>query len=595
MNRFTFLIMSMVLLFKYNAGKAQNISGVINNYASVTSISGNAVTVFSVTAFSPGDRILLIQMKGASVNVSNTASFGDIISLGGAGTYEFLTILSISGNAITPTSALTHTYNYTSGAVQVLRVPRYCAPTVINPLTCATWSLSRGIGGVLAFEAGTLTLNADIDVSAKGFGGGNFATSSFSCDNGNYADVAGVNGGKKGESISAYITGMDGLKGKQANGGGAANSGNSGGGGGANAGDGGFGGNQYSGCGSYDDRGIGGASISPSLSALIMGGGGGGGYRDNNLVATPGGNGGGIIYIRANVIISNNHTITANGGSVTIVADAEGAGGGGAGGTIFIECNTISGNLLVRTDGGSGGSSHNSVFVTACHGTGGGGGGGVFAHSTPALLPGTTYSSSGGPAGVITNTDSACFGSTYGATDGTDGTMLGGFPATTLVLSSPTLNIIQTNTDICLGETTSLTASGAGTYSWSTGSTNTTIAVTPTATSAYTLSGMSSGANGCALALTATVNVYSCTGLASINGGETEIKVYPNPTNGRLFIETENNVTIQVYDALGKKIIEEMFQKGNHTLELEGYPAGIYLLKSVGTPGVRQLKIIKTN
>ena len=49
----------------------------------------NAITVGNVSAFSIGDNVLVIQMKGATVNTTNTAAAGSITNIGNAGNYEF--------------------------------------------------------------------------------------------------------------------------------------------------------------------------------------------------------------------------------------------------------------------------------------------------------------------------------------------------------------------------------------------------------------------------------------------------------------------------------------------------------------------------
>ena len=80
---------------------AQSIGGIVNTYTAVTNITPNSVTVSSAAGFSVGDRVLLIQMKGATINQTNTASFGQIVALGSAGNFEFTNIASINGNTIT--------------------------------------------------------------------------------------------------------------------------------------------------------------------------------------------------------------------------------------------------------------------------------------------------------------------------------------------------------------------------------------------------------------------------------------------------------------------------------------------------------------
>ncbi len=489
-----------VLIVTFN--KAQNIAGTINAYANVTNIAGTNITVGATAGFAVGDQVMIIQMKGANVAGVNNATFGNITALNSAGMYEFLDITAIAGNVITLNTAPINNYNFNTGSVQLVTVPKYCLPVVTNTLTCAAWNGT--VGGVLAFEAGTLTLNSDINVSALGFRGGNFVAGGFCCSINGFA---GVSGGEKGESVSNYIPGFMRMKANQANGGGGSNCGNSGGGGGGNAGAGGLGGNQYNGCGAFDDRGIGGITLAPNAARMFMGGGGGGGFRDNNQTATAGAPGGAIIYIRANEIVCNNRVIAANGGTVAVVANDEGSGGGGAGGTIFISCNNYNGNLTVSTNGGRGGSNNNTIFPTMCHGPGGGGGGGLYAFSTAALPGGVTYISNGGAAGTVNNAASACFNTTFGAQVGQPGITLPNLPAPLVSVNLPTVTVTGNNT-VCAGATTTLTANGANTYTWNPGSIFTaTAALNPAATTVYTVIGASG-----ACTAQATETVYALPG-----------------------------------------------------------------------------------
>ncbi|MDI1356533.1 MAG: T9SS type A sorting domain-containing protein [bacterium] len=64
------------------------------------------------------------------------------------------------------------------------------------------------------------------------------------------------------------------------------------------------------------------------------------------------------------------------------------------------------------------------------------------------------------------------------------------------VNSLPPMAIVITNSVICFGKTTTLTASGSTTYTWNTGSTTTSIVVSPTVSSNYTITG-TAAATGC--------------------------------------------------------------------------------------------------
>lgn len=61
------------------------------------------------------------------------------------------------------------------------------------------------------------------------------------------------------------------------------------------------------------------------------------------------------------------------------------------------------------------------------------------------------------------------------------------------VYTNPTVVVSSSSGSLCSGSTATLTVNGASTYSWSTGSTNTVISVTPSTTVVYTITGSNSG------------------------------------------------------------------------------------------------------
>lgn len=570
---------------------AQNIHGIINQYASVTNLNNQTITVNTATAFAVSDKILLIQMKGAEIDTNSNSNFGDIINLNQAGVYEFLNIASINGNNIVTESLPTNTYQIPNGVVQIVRVPKFCNATVVGSLTCLPWNGS--VGGVLAFEAATLALNGNIDVNGKGFRGGNLINGQFNCSTTKYKGAAGADGAKKGESISSYISGYDGGRGKQANGGGGGNPGNSGGGGGSLAGFGGFGGHEYDGCGITDERGIGGSTLTASINRMILGGGGGAGYRDNNMTSSAGGNGGGIVYIKTNQLIANNQSISSNGASVTILSDAESGGGGGAGGSVFLACNLITGSLNVSTSGGNGGSNYNNMFVIYCHGTGGGGGGGIFAYSGATIPSNINYTSIGGAAGIITNSASTCYSTTYGASDGGAGIQIGNLPTNLIAFTEPNLSVTGERS-ICLGETTTLTANGASSYKWNNGSTQTSVAFSPTTTTTFTLSGQLSATNACIAEMYGSIFVAACTSLNTLTNDQKNIQVFPNPFKQEITIECEGIISVKLYNEIGEKIHDEKLHETTSTLKLSHLKIGVYFLELNTEHGVFYRKILKS-
>ena len=123
----------------------------------------------------------------------------------------------------------------------------------------------------------------------------------------------------------------------------------------------------------------------------------------------------------------------------------------------------------------------------------------------------------------ITVTPSATTGYSVSGTS-SNGCLSGSSAVTTVSVSSlPLISMTGTNT-ICTGASTSLTASGASTYTWSTGSNATGISVSPTVTTTYSLNGTSSAGciNAAPAILSVTVNalpVISITGTNAICTG----------------------------------------------------------------------------
>jgi hypothetical protein len=450
-NRSTIGLLLAVLFYSCIQANAQTASGIVNSYCQVTAINTttNTVTVDNATGLYPGQRVLLIQMKGASINPSNASTYGDITAIGDAGNYEFDTICTIAGNAVTLKETLLNSYA-PAGNVQLVSIPSYGSVIVSGTVTASAWDPTTGKGGVVVISAlDTIFLNADVNVSGQGFLGGaliNYPVPPFSCDwytpvNNYYLPAAGnadYTGGKKGEGITPYILNEECGMGKLANGGGGGNNTNTGGAGGGNYGAGGAGGQRagegYFYChGQYP--GIGGAGLSSygysvANNRIFLGGGGGSGH-ENNGVGLPGGNGGGIIILEAPVIVGGGGGLLASGvaplnptNTDQTQAEGDGGGGGGAGGTIILNAAVIRGSIVAQAMGGNG--SNSSNLVNDCTGPGGGGAGGVVWVAGSSFPAAVSASETGGTSGVVSSGNSllSCRGLANGATPGNAGTNL---------------------------------------------------------------------------------------------------------------------------------------------------------------------------
>lgn len=413
----------------YQLGFSQtSLDGVINIYSKVLDIElvqcNTRIEIDDASNYSVGDRILIIQMKGAVIDSSNSPQFGNVVLLENAGNFEFCTIVSKDGSAII-TNELNNAYSPKTGAVQIVSVPVYYSATVDGKLTCNPWNGETG--GVLVFEVKEqLRLNENIDVSGKGFRGGTISNNpDGSCGSGSlnffYPLTQGTStwvegGAEKGEGIAIISESKKAGKGKLANGGGGGNKHNHGGGGGGNYTKGGKGGNALAGCADFENGGIGGINLLPSNQKVFLGGGGGCG-DDNNRVGTTGENGGGIVLIKAKTLNGANHSIMSNGNSQVKngYGIADGAGGGGAGGSIYLDIETAEGVTNLYANGGDGG---DQEATYGCVGPGGGGGSGAVLMSRAHSSLNFTVNQTPGEAGQFLTSGYSCSGTSYGAQGG---------------------------------------------------------------------------------------------------------------------------------------------------------------------------------
>ena len=171
--------------------------------------------------------------------------------------------------------------------------------------------------------------------------------------------------------------------------------------------------------------------------------------------------------------------------------------------------------------------------------------------------------------------------------------------ATVTVNALPNVVVVSSNSIICAGQSTTLTASGAITYSWNTTATSAAIIVTPTITTTYTV--MGTNGSGCKKTASILQNVNVCTGLNNIAASSnSNFFVYPNPTNGKITIETEKDnafLQIEVINELGQQLYTTSNKDciTNHCffdVDLSNYLNGIYFIKINTSNGIKYQKII---
>jgi hypothetical protein len=157
---------------------------------------------------------------------------------------------------------------------------------------------------------------------------------------------------------------------------------------------------------------------------------------------------------------------------------------------------------------------------------------------------------------------------------------------------SPTVTAVSNASLICTGQTATLTASGANSYVWNPSGSGSTIVVSPTITSSYTVNG--TDANGCSSLSVITQSVSLCTDVNSFNKLENLlVYVYPNPTTGELTINLNSDAQIVIQNALGQIMYSAKLISGQHYLDVKNYAVGVYFVKVIQNNNQKTIKLIK--
>lgn len=142
----------------------------------------------------------------------------------------------------------------------------------------------------------------------------------------------------------------------------------------------------------------------------------------------------------------------------------------------------------------------------------------------------------------------------------------------------PTVTAVASKTSVCRGQSFTLTASGANTYSWNTGATTASLVTSSTlvANINYTVQG--TDANGCSNTSIITIKVNSCIGIDEQTAFQ--ITIYPNPSTGVFELRGIPEGTVfEVYTITGQCILRINSVEGQR-INLSQHPKGIYILKS---------------
>ncbi|MBA3664487.1 MAG: T9SS type A sorting domain-containing protein, partial [Bacteroidetes bacterium] len=162
------------------------------------------------------------------------------------------------------------------------------------------------------------------------------------------------------------------------------------------------------------------------------------------------------------------------------------------------------------------------------------------------------------------------------------------------VIASPSVSVSASSNTICTGQSVTVTASGANSYSWNTGSTQSSVAGSPTINTVYSVTGTSS-LTGCGTSVNINVTVSACTGLSEVSFSSVDGYVFPNPTNGRVTIQLQDNLrkNIEITDCTGKTVLSTSTTSETVDVDLSSFSNGIYNVKIQSGSFVKVMKINK--
>lgn len=187
---------------------------------------------------------------------------------------------------------------------------------------------------------------------------------------------------------------------------------------------------------------------------------------------------------------------------------------------------------------------------------------------------------------------SPTFNSSYTvAGTGTNG-CVSGTPAICNVVVNPLPSIAISSSDtlLCIGQSATITSSGANSYSWNPSAVGSVIVISPTITSTYTVYGTDS--NGCSNFTSITQSVSACTGFRN-NFKKNEIGVFPNPANEVITIKANLGSRITVFDMHGKTVYLQTMNNVVEEINLSEWSNGLYLINIIDNDKSFLFKVIK--
>jgi hypothetical protein len=163
--------------------------------------------------------------------------------------------------------------------------------------------------------------------------------------------------------------------------------------------------------------------------------------------------------------------------------------------------------------------------------------------------------------------------------------------STVTVLPLPLVTATAEPDTICAGESATLIADGALTYSWSSGTSGPTTVVSPPVTGTFSVTGFDQA--GCSKKTSLFLFVDECAGIGEKTAGSGGYLVYPNPHQDQIFVRSNGPAVFEIHHVSGGLLTWGNLDKGDNSLDLRSFAAGVYLLTIKNDRGTINYKLIR--
>jgi hypothetical protein len=157
------------------------------------------------------------------------------------------------------------------------------------------------------------------------------------------------------------------------------------------------------------------------------------------------------------------------------------------------------------------------------------------------------------------------------------------------VIPAPIMGVSSTSTLLCAGDQATLTVFGALSYTWIPAGSGSSIVISPTVTTTYTVIG--SGTTVCNSSVAIAQNVSPCTGVIG-NSSTEKVRVYPNPFKDELKIVSTEPVHIKLVDITGKEVLRKEIN-GEIIINTSSLAKGVYFIHFSDKVNFKPVKLIK--